>query len=93
MKIFFIIIFSALSFFFLSNQETSTSSIDNVVLKLSNLDHSNIKYVLKDLNNIYGVRYCRISGESNSIFIQYNDSLFNFKNLYTLLNKWNLEIM
>ena len=93
MKTFFIIIFSVTSFCFLSNKESTSSAKENIVIRLSALDRNNIEYIKNDLNNINGIESCRISVESKSIFIQYNDSLFSFTNLYNLLDKWNLILI
>ena len=93
MKTFFIIIFSVTSFCFFSNNETHSATTENIVIRLDALDHNNVEFIKNDLDNIYGVKSCRVSLESKSIFIQYNDYLFSFNNLYNLLNKWNLTLI
>ena len=93
MKTFFIIIFSVTSFCFFSNKETHSSTAENIVIRLDALDKNNIEFIKNDLDNIYGVKSCRVSLESKSIFIQYNDSLFSFSNLFNLLDKWNLTLI
>ena len=93
MKTFCVIIFSVTFFCFFSNKEIDLSTTENIVMRLTTLDQNNIEFIENDLNNIYGVKSCRVSIESKSIFIQYHDSSFSFTNLYNLLNKWNLTLI
>jgi len=90
MKTILIIIFSIASFCFLSSKATNSITSDNIVIKFKTINNNDKIYIENDLMDLNGIKSFRVSVESNSIFIQYDSSNFNFNYIYGIFDKWNL---